>query len=162
MNADAFRHLYAYHFSQNRSLWDLSRAALSWEQFSQPSAYSMGSARNQFVHLMSDDEMWFCGLRGAPIPDPLDPAQFTDWKVIRAYWDEVERQMQADLAALQDAMLFEKPFPDGVDKDLIRWQVLIHVVNHGTDHRAQLLRLLNDLGVDTSAQDYIFYAYDHP
>jgi uncharacterized damage-inducible protein DinB len=43
-----------------------------------------------------------------------------------------------------------------------RWQVLLHVANHGTDHRAQLLRLLNDLGVRTVAQDDIFYAYDHP
>jgi hypothetical protein len=31
-----------------------------------------------------------------------------------------------------------------------------------TDHRAQLLRQLNDLGIKTSSQDYIFYAYDHP
>jgi uncharacterized damage-inducible protein DinB len=42
------------------------------------------------------------------------------------------------------------------------WQVLLHVVNHGTDHRAQTLRLLNDLGIKTVSQDYIFYAYDHP
>jgi uncharacterized damage-inducible protein DinB len=40
--------------------------------------------------------------------------------------------------------------------------VLLHVVNHGTDHRAQALRLLNDLGVETTSQDYIFYVYDHP
>ena len=32
----------------------------------------------------------------------------------------------------------------------------------GTDHRAQLLRLLTDLEVKTGPQDYIFYAYDHP
>jgi uncharacterized damage-inducible protein DinB len=38
--------------------------------------------------------------------------------------------------------------------------VLLHVVNHGTDHRAQLLRTLNDLGLDTTAQDYIFYCYE--
>jgi hypothetical protein len=29
-------------------------------------------------------------------------------------------------------------------------------------YRAQLLGLLNDLGVKTVSQDYIFYAYDHP
>jgi uncharacterized damage-inducible protein DinB len=59
-------------------------------------------------------------------------------------------------------MLFDQPIeePDE-DQDLIVWQVLLHVVNHGTDHRAQLLRLLNDLGVETTSQDYIFYVYDH-
>ncbi|NOK62014.1 MAG: hypothetical protein GFH23_1086650n1, partial [Chloroflexi bacterium AL-N1] len=49
---------------------------------------------------------------------------------------------------------------EGEDKDLVLWQVLLHVVNHGTDHRAQLLRLLHDLGVRTTSQDYIFYVYD--
>jgi uncharacterized damage-inducible protein DinB len=62
---------------------------------------------------------------------------------------------------LRDDMLFEKPFAEGEDKDLILWQVLLHVVTHGTDHRAQLLRLLNDLGVKTEYQDYIFYVYGH-
>jgi uncharacterized damage-inducible protein DinB len=37
----------------------------------------------------------------------------------------------------------------------------LHVGNHGTDHRAQLLRLLNDLGVKTASQDYISYVYDN-
>jgi uncharacterized damage-inducible protein DinB len=59
-------------------------------------------------------------------------------------------------------MLFEKPFPDGEDNDLILCQVLLHVANHGTDHRAQIIRLLNDLGVKTLYQDYIFFVYEHP
>ena len=41
-------------------------------------------------------------------------------------------------------------------------KVLIHVVNHATDHRAQTLRQLADLGVKTYPQDYVFYAYEHP
>jgi uncharacterized damage-inducible protein DinB len=70
--------------------------------------------------------------------------------------------MRDYLAELRDDMLFNKPIEEPEeDKDLILWQVLLHVVNHGTDHRAQLLRLLNDLGVKTMSQDYIFYVYDH-
>jgi uncharacterized damage-inducible protein DinB len=59
-------------------------------------------------------------------------------------------------------MLTDKPFADGEDQELILWQVLIHVVTLGTHHRAQLLRVLHDLGVQTKAEDYTFYAYDHP
>jgi uncharacterized damage-inducible protein DinB len=36
-------------------------------------------------------------------------------------------------------------------------EVLIHVVNHGTDHRAQMLRLIGDYGGQTFEQDIIFY-----
>jgi uncharacterized damage-inducible protein DinB len=58
-------------------------------------------------------------------------------------------------------MLFEKPIQEPIeDRNLAVWQVLIHVINHGTDHRAQILRILHDLGVKTTSQDYVFYVYD--
>ena len=111
---------------------------------------------------MSVDQAWFSGLAGLDFQDLQNFDGIDDRNLIRAHWDRLEQHMRDYLAKLQDAMLFEKPFADGEDKDLILWQVLLHVVNHGTDHRAQLLRLFNDLGIKTTAQDYIFYAYDHP
>jgi len=93
----------------------------------------------------------------------LPSVDFDDREIIRAHWDKVEQNMRRYLAELQNDSLFEKPIKEPEeDKNLIAWQVLLHVVNHGTDHRAQLLRLLNDLGVKTESQDYIFYVYDHP
>jgi len=160
MNADAFRHFYDYHFSENRRMWGSYITLLSYEQFTQDVDYSHGSVRDQIVHLMSVDEAWFSGLRGVELPEPVNPASFDDRKIIRAHWDHVEQDMRDYLAGLQDNMLSERPFEDEEDKDLILWQVLLHVVNHGTDHRAQILRLLNDLGVETTSQDYIFYVYD--
>jgi uncharacterized damage-inducible protein DinB len=162
MNADAFRHFYDYHFTENRNTWDTYIMPLSQEQFTREVAYSHGSVRNQIVHLMSVDDTWFSGLRGVEIPEPLNPANFDDRKIIRAHWDSVEQNMRDYLTKLRDEMLFEKPITEPEeDKDLILWQVLLHVVNHGTDHRAQILRLLSDLGVRTTSQDYIFYVYDH-
>lgn len=54
-------------------------------------------------------------------------------------------------------MLFDKPIrqPEE-DRDLTAWQVPVHWVNHGTDHRAQVHRMLHDLGIRTALQDYIF------
>lgn len=161
MNADAFRHFYAYHFAENHKLWDRYISQLSDEQFTLSIGYSHGSVRDQIVHLISVDDTWFSGLRGAEIPEPLHPADFHDRDSLRARWEHVEQSMRQYLATLQDEMLFDKPL-EGEDKDLTVWQVLLHVVNHGTDHRAQILRLLNDLGVKTTSQDYIFYVYDHP
>jgi uncharacterized damage-inducible protein DinB len=163
MNADAFRHFYNYHFSKNRKIWDRYVAPLSYEQFTQAVDYSHGSVRDQILHIMSADETWFCELRGSEFPDPFEPSDFDDRDIIRARWDSIEENMRAYLAELRDEMLFDKPIeePDE-DKDLIVWQVLLHVANHGTDHRAQLLRNLHDLGVETEYQDYIFYVYGHP
>lgn len=161
MNAKAFRQFYNYHFTENRHLWDTYITSLTHEQFTQNMDYSFGSVRNQIVHLMSVDDTWFCGLRGVEIPETLHPDAFNDRSSIRAYWDKIENNMRDYLGEMRDDMLFTKPFAEGEDKELILWQVLLHVVNHGTDHRAQLLRVLNDLGVKTTSQDYIFYVYDH-
>ncbi len=163
MNANAFRHFYDYHFTENRKLWDSYITPLSYEQFTQPVAYSHGSVRDQILHLISADELWFSELRGVQPSEPFPPANSDDRKMIRAHWDRVESSMRNYLAELRDEMLLDKPIQEPEeDQVLVVWQVLLHVVNHGTDHRAQLLRLLNDLGVKTTSQDYIFYVYDHP
>jgi uncharacterized damage-inducible protein DinB len=160
MNANAFRHFYDYHFTENRQLWDSYVTPLSQEQFTQAVDYSQGSVRDQIVHLISADDTWFSGLRGLEMPEPLNPADFPDRASVRAHWDHVEQTMREYLAALRDEMLFTQPL-EGEDEVLMLWQVLLHVANHGTDHRAQLLRLLNDLGVKTTSQDYIFYIFDN-
>lgn len=163
MNARVFRHFYGYHFAENRKIWDSYVTPLSYEQFTHQVGYSHGSVRDQIIHLMSVDEMWFSGLRGVEPSEPFPPTAIDDRDMIRAHWDSVEQSMRAYLAALRDDMLFDKPIEEPEeDRDLIVWQVLLHVVNHGTDHRAQLLRLLNDLGVQTTSQDYIFYVYANP
>jgi uncharacterized damage-inducible protein DinB len=110
---------------------------------------------------MSVDDTWFSGLRDIEIPETLNAIDFVDRDHIRSRWDAIEQNMRSYLEGLNDQILFEKPFPEGEDKDLLVWQVLFHVINHGTDHRAQILRLLHDMGFKTVSQDYIFYAYDH-
>jgi len=162
MNANAFRHLSDYHFAENRKVWDYV-TSLSLEQFTQNVNYSHGSVRDQIVHLIDAEDVWFSELRDVQPSEPLPPADSDDRETIREHWDRVEQNMRAYLAELRDEMLFDKPIKEPEeDKDLIVWQVLLHVANHATDHRAQLLRVLHDLGVETTYQDYIFYVYGHP
>jgi uncharacterized damage-inducible protein DinB len=161
MNADAFRHFFNYHFSENRKIWE-HIASLSFEQFTQAVNYSHGPVRDQIIHLIDVEDVWFSELRGVEPLEPLPSSGVDDRDVIRAHWDKVEHNIHVYLASLEDDMLFSKPIKEPEeDKDLIVWQVLLHVANHATDHRAQLLRVLHDLGVETKSQDYIFYVYDN-
>jgi uncharacterized damage-inducible protein DinB len=162
MNANSFRHFYNYHFAENRKLWDDCITSLPYAQFTQTVDYSHGSVRDQVIHLISVDDIWFSELCGVEPSEPLLPTGVDDRTIIRALWDKVEQSMRDYLADMQDEMLFDKPIKEPEeDKDLMVWQVLLHVVNHGTDHRAQILRVLNDLGVKTTSQDYIFFVYDN-
>jgi uncharacterized damage-inducible protein DinB len=163
MNVQAFRHFYNYHFAENRKILEYV-SVLTFEQFTQKVDYSRGSIREQLVHLIDVEDVWISELRGAQPSEPLpETTDVDDREAIRSLRDAVEQNTRAYLAKLQDDQLFSKPISDPEeDKDLIVWQVLLHVVNHATDHRAQLLRALHDLGVDTKSQDYIFYAYENP
>ncbi len=161
MNAEAFRYFFEYHFSENRKLWDMYVTQLTQELFSQDIPYSHGSVRNQLVHIMNTDTTWFNELRGMLSFELPEPSEFTDRSLLRTNWDNVERDMRAYMAILQDETLFTRPILFEEDKNLIVWQVLLHVVNHATDHRAQLLRDLHDLGLKTGPQDFIFYVFDH-
>ena len=105
--------------------------------------------------MASIDERWFSGLRGAPRPDFLDPLAYPDRAVVRAKWDAVEAGMSAYLNPLTDDRL-QEAFSD----DMRVWEVLFHVLNHGTDHRAQVLAMLSQLGVQTFPQDYVFFIWN--
>lgn len=161
MNADAFRQFYEYHFSENRRMWDHYVMSLTYEQFRRDVPYSLGSVHSQVVHIMNTDDAWFNELRGVERSDPYVPASFDDRAVIRECWDNTIQHMRNYLERLQDFMLMEKPIAAGEDRDLFLWQVLLHVVNHGTDHRAQVLRALHDMGLKTASQDYIVFAREH-
>ncbi len=95
------------------------------------------------------------------MPNSFNPVHFYNSNKIRAYLDNGEKNMRDYLANLRDDMLLKKPFAEEEDKDLILRQVLLHVVDHGTDHRAQILRTIHDFGVTTSPQDLVFYVYDN-
>lgn len=154
MNADDFRKLFEYHFAANRKVWDQCVTGLTDEQYTRALDYSVGSVRNQAVHLYNIDDRWFSGLRGQEVPRFLNPVHFPRRDTLRQRWDETETAMRAYLTALSDDDLEHVIF-----EPLKVWEVLFHVLNHGTDHRAQLLAALHQLGAATFPQDYVFFAW---
>jgi uncharacterized damage-inducible protein DinB len=163
MDMRAFRQFYDYHFAENQKILTAYLPQLTEDQFNQDCHYSHGSVHHQIFHLLNVDDAWFSGLRDEPYPDQLSPQDFASPHALRSYAQQVEQKMRDYLESLTDEKLLEKPLPNNdEDKDLLLWQVLLHVVNHGTDHRAQILRQLNEFGVQTGPQDYIFYVYQNP
>lgn len=166
VSADAFRELYRYHFAISRKIWDACIVPLPQDLFvdkAKAVKYGIGSVRNHVVHMISVDRAWFSGLRNDPFPGDLNPVYFHKRDKIRALWDEVEVYVREYLDTVTDEQINGYPFEgDDDDAKMQLWQVLFHVLNHGTDHRAQLLRLLNDLGAKTFPQDYVFHLTTFP
>lgn len=156
MHAEDMRILYGYHFAANHKLWNESIMPLTDAQFLQPLDYSVGSIRNQVVHLMDIEEGWFGGLRlGANRGPFINPEDWPTRGLIREHWDIVEADIHAYLDTLPDEECNQPLEPES--GSLLKWQVMLHVLNHATDHRAQILAMLHSMNAKTFPQDMVYH-----
>ncbi|HLD93231.1 MAG TPA: DinB family protein, partial [Anaerolineales bacterium] len=146
---NVIRTLVEYHVASNRRLWNHLLENLTDEPFTQALGFSHGSVRNQVVHLAATDRYWLHDIQSKPVTG-LDPQGFPTRERFTALWESIEGALLAYVQSLTDAGLEE--VPDGLME--VRWQALVHVVNHGTDHRAQILSMLHGLGAPTFEQDF--------
>ncbi len=131
-------------------VWD-SISQISEEQFLADDAYSRGSIRNLTVHLAHTDLSWLTGLKNLPDPDGMkEYEEYPDRASVRTYWDSVAKQVSDYVSSLDEATLDEHP----IDIPGSRWKVLLHLVNHGTDHRSTVLQKLHEYGAPTFDQDF--------
>lgn len=144
-----------YHLVMTRRVWD-SIDRITDEQFLQDDAYSRGSIRNFMVHLASTDRRWLAGLKDQPDAGHLKFEDYSDRAGARVVFESVARDLADYAAVLSEAGLEGNP----ADIPNPRWQVLLHMVNHGTDHRATVLEKLQEFGAPTFAQDFILWLWE--
>lgn len=159
MNLMMFRRHFDYMFQMDRQLWSLIEQ-LSMEQFDAPNDYSLGSVHEQVVHMMSVQAVWLTRLQGQQARVQT-AANYPERSLIRAQWDATERRWRDYLASLSETDLLNtiesRPSDGRVHQEPV-WEVMLHVVNHDTDHRAQVLQAMHSVGGKTMPQDWIYYA----
>lgn len=163
MNADYFRSMFDYHFWAHRRVWDCVMQ-LNESQYRQPCDYSVGSVHEQVTHTYGAERLWLGRVRQEPKPVFPPASDFADRAAVRAAWDVLEQEWRAFLETLDDTHLmqtitytsvtYHRHFTNPL------WQAFTQVLNHGTDHRAQTLALIHQLGGETAAQDFIFYTWE--
>ncbi len=147
-----------YNYWAHRRAWACV-VALSDDQFTQPLTYSQGSIHNQIVHTMWAEEVWLTRMLDQPQPT-YTAADFPTRDSIRTYWDDLEARFRTAIEPLDDAEL-ERPVryynSKGTAFEQMIIEIVLHVVNHGMDHRAQTLAMMHTLGAETIDQDVIAF-----
>jgi len=148
--------LFEYNYALYDRVWE-SVMTLCEEQFNRDDPYAHGSLRNQLLHVAVVDTRWVRGLRGEPNARyfNVDKTDYPTRDAVYAFFQEAATAAKSYVANLEEAML-EATMP-GMNEP--QWQILLHVANHGTDHRAQILRTLHDLSAPTFPQDLIMYLW---
>lgn len=151
---EVIRAMTDYNYTFFRRVWD-SIMTLSDEQFTADVPYSHGSIRNHMVHLATVDTRWLRGLQESPDARGfrLKPEDYPTRESALAVWEQAADEVTTYVTGLDETAL-ERTVPG---MPMATWQVLLHIANHGTDHRAQVLRALHDFGAPTFDQDAAYY-----
>jgi uncharacterized damage-inducible protein DinB len=150
MELELIKTFIEYHIDMNRRVWD-SIDQISEEQFLADDAYSRGSIRNLMVHLASTDRRWLGGLKNLGDAGLL---KFEDYAT-RAEARQLFEQVVNDLREYTNSLTADELDQNPIDLVYPRWQVILHIINHGTDHRSTVLQRLHEFGAPTFDQDFI-------
>ncbi len=107
------------------------------------------------VHLASTDRRWLAGLKNLPDVGHL---KFEDYST-RAAAREAFEQVAEDLDDYVNSVSADELGQNPKDLPNPRWTFLLHMVNHGTDHRSTVLQRLHELGAPTFDQDLITWLW---
>jgi uncharacterized damage-inducible protein DinB len=136
-------------------------AALSAEQYTRDLGGSFKSVRDTLVHLYSAEWAWYQRWQGTSPTAALRFDDYPDLETLRGAWNAQEHKVRAHVDSLG-----ENDITRVIDYRLLSgqagaspfWQMLQHMVNHGSYHRGQVTTMLRQLGAKPPASvDMITY-----
>lgn len=152
--------LYAYNYWANARI--LAAAARVTEaQLLAPAPFPNGSLHGTLLHLLSAEWIWRVRLQEHSAPTAmLHAADFPTLAAMTARWQDEEQHMRAFLATLTDEDLGRTVHyanTKGVALSNQLWQLLIHVVLHGMQHRSEAAAILTGYACSPGDIDLVVY-----
>ena len=159
MNISDIELFYDYNCWVNQLL--LNKASeLSPEQLIQPTSFSWGNLQGTLVHILDSEYVWRNLCTYNRFTGRLtDGEEFPTLESIANYWKKEEKEMYAYLNTLQDSdmeNIVRYEVEEGV-RERVLWHCLVHMINHGTQHRGECAAMLTDFGQSPGSIDFSLY-----
>jgi uncharacterized damage-inducible protein DinB len=162
--AEALRTYYGYNRWATERVLDAT-SGLPPEQLHLQGNAGRGSIHETLVHLIGAQRRWLSWWDGSLSAEaaynmPLDPTDYPDVASLKRLWAEVERQTLAFVAGLKDEdpdRVYGFDLPNGQRWEMALWGMMLHVANHGVQHRAEVAAMLTGFGHSPGDMDLIFY-----
>lgn len=148
----------------NYSFWASQRlleaaSRLTLEQLTHDFQTADRSVLGTLAHVFAGDRAWISRLEGNPRKTLLDPGDHNlatlerEWPVVQQRWTDWAGALtdEAALAPLDYVDFRGNSWEQPV------WQIVLHVVNHGTHHRGQVAGFLRSMGYAPPAVDLHVY-----
>ncbi len=160
MNKNDILALYHYNQWANAKILNAT-ARVTHEQFIAPASFPFGGLRGTLVHCMVAMHLWRLRWEGTSLTELFKETEFPTFELLRTRWQIEEVKLMSFIEAVSDEQL-NKPLEFKNTKnqpmrDDPLWMVMIHVVNHGTQHRAEAAAILTGLNQSPGDIDLIVY-----
>lgn len=159
MNKQDILLLYQYNQWTNKKILD-AVAKVTPEQFLAQSSFPHGGLRSTLVHALFAQWIWRQRWEGVSPSQRFKADDFPTFESLRARWVEEEKLLMAFVENATDESLNSKVHyktTDGTPHAEILWQLLAHVVNHGTQHKTEAAAMLTDFGQSPGDIDMILF-----
>ena len=120
--------------------------------WSRPNVVGERGLGGVLVHHLGAFQRWRHGLSGGTEQPRPEREPLVGLDELRARWTAEWDAMDAWLATLDEAAL------ERIDDGLPVWQGLLHLFNHGTQHRSEVAALLTDAGRSPGDLDLVDFA----
>jgi uncharacterized damage-inducible protein DinB len=119
--------------------------------------FSFPTLQGMLVHVMSAELIWLARWRGMS-PGAHEPAEaYPSVEALKERWSRAEADFQGFVREQDLSRVIEGRNSAGQVFHLPLWQMVQHVVNHGTHHRSEAATMLTRLGRAPEALDLIVY-----
>lgn len=116
------------------------------------------SVLGTLVHVFAADRIWLSRIQSVPPPKFIDLETDMKLSVLQNDWPKVHEGWQRWADSLEDfGSKFAYKDLAGNSHESPQWQVVLHVVNHGTHHRGQAAAMIRSMGHTPPKLDLIFY-----
>ena len=160
MNRDDITLLFQYNDWANDKVLNCAEQVAS-QQLRAANDLGWGSLRGTLVHLLDAEYVWRNLLQSGEHVEWLQPEDFADVASIRARWLEERAAFWRYLEGLSDEDLSATISYEGDEiRYRVLWHCLAHVVNHGTQHRAECAALLTGFGHSPGNLDFTVFWLD--
>jgi uncharacterized damage-inducible protein DinB len=134
-------------------------AALPEEDLVRETGTSFGSVLGTLAHVLGAEQLWLSRFLGVPLVRLPSQEDFPTCEVLRASFEDFWPQLEFFLASLTEEQLaaeFTWTSLEGENRTAPFRQVLLHVVNHSSYHRGQVVAQLRQLGHQPPSTDLVY------
>jgi uncharacterized damage-inducible protein DinB len=133
---------------------------VSPEDLTRDAGISFGSLLGTMAHMLGSQQLWFARFSGHPLDHRPGLQDFPNLPAWIQGWEETAAGIEAFLAGLTDDQLATSLTWTSSSGEVYArplWQPVLHMVNHNTYHRGQVVSLLRQMGYTPPTTDLIYY-----